>query len=268
MRKAINLEELKKIELDILIKFASYCDNNNLRYYLACGTLIGAVRYQGFIPWDDDIDVTMPRSDYEKFLQLSAGRIAEDIDVLTYQNKPNYIYPFAKAVNNKTILIEKDYGEKYSIGVYIDIFPVDGVPENLEKFTKNIKKINFYRKMIDFSIVPIKKGKMPGSVLVKVILFPICRVIGHHYFTESLDHLVKRYDFEEAQQVAQIVWADSFAAVSKEEYIKQVQLEFESEKFNVSSNYDECLTKIYGDYMKLPPVEERISHHNFKAYWK
>ena len=130
--RSINNEEAKKIEFKVLVEFAKYCDENNLRYHLAYGTLLGAVRHKGFIPWDNDIDVTMPRPDYEKFRKLVCEKeVASNISCLDYKYCDTF--PFIKLVDNRTICKEHFLVTESNMGLYIDVFPMDGFPKDIKK---------------------------------------------------------------------------------------------------------------------------------------
>ena len=161
--RAINSDELKSIQLDLLQKTADFCENNGLRYFLCGGTLIGAIRHKGYIPWDDDIDIAMPRPDYEKFVRIF-NLTQNYYQVMSIETDPDYAYAFAKVYENRTVLKElhypgdafgvyidilydnrtvlKELHYKGSIGVFIDIFPADGV-----KNTNQIRKIMLLHKL-------------------------------------------------------------------------------------------------------------------------
>ncbi len=143
--KTIEIKEMQKIELEILKSFSKICDEHKLRYFLSNGTLLGAIRHKGFIPWDDDIDVYMPRNDYMTFLQLVGSSLEPHYKLLTPYNSKEYIYTYAKLYDDRTILIEWPDTVRYTIGVYIDIFPVDGLPESIKETKKHfdrLKKLN------------------------------------------------------------------------------------------------------------------------------
>ena len=144
--REIQFEEMKKIELNILIYFTEVCEENNLRYYLGGGTLLGAVRHKGFIPWDDDIDVMMPRPDFQKLLSLSINN--ENYNIIK-PGTAGYYYNFAKLVDTRTILEEKGIKRIDGLGVYIDIFPLDGMPETPDARKKRFKELNSIRKRIN-----------------------------------------------------------------------------------------------------------------------
>ena len=139
--RIITSEELRKIQLDLLQKTADFCESNGLRYFLCGGTLIGAVRHKGYIPWDDDIDIAMPRSDYEKFISIF-NRPQNYYQVMSFETNPDYAYAFAKVYDNRTILKELHY--KGTIGAYIDVFPADAV-----KDAAQIRKIMLLHKVLN-----------------------------------------------------------------------------------------------------------------------
>ena len=136
MREITDLEELKHIELEVMKKIHEFCEENSIIYYLCFGTLIGAVRHDGFIPWDDDIDIYMKRDDYEKFLTLFPQKAEElDLNYANYMTKPYYGRCFTKVFDNKTVLKEPQYKTDDDIGVFVDIWPLDGTP-NIVFFRK------------------------------------------------------------------------------------------------------------------------------------
>ena len=120
--------ELRRIQLDLLIAFDKFCAANELHYSLDYGTLLGAVRHQGFIPWDDDIDISMPRPDYDRFLSLTKNGLGI-YEVRSGEYTPGYFYPIAKMIDPRTILVEHTIGDAHIMGVYLDIFPLDGLIE-------------------------------------------------------------------------------------------------------------------------------------------
>lgn len=142
--KKLSSEEIKQIELNLLLKLDEICKKYKLRYYLCGGTLLGAVRHKGFIPWDDDIDVLMPREDFEKLLRLEKAETrygGKDC----FLKSGNSIYPFIKLINTNTVLKEKYLSEEFTTGIWIDIFPLDGMPDDEKLSQRNLRKLNFIR---------------------------------------------------------------------------------------------------------------------------
>ena len=153
--KKLQLSEVKQIELDILKNFASFCNEHNLNYVLAYGTLLGCIRHNGFIPWDDDIDVFMLRDDYEKLLSMK-NLFEDKFSKLKFKNLGDKDYPFGflKITDDTTRVEEKEIESKYQYGIWIDIFPLDKVSADKKKHLRNIKKIDFWNKILVKSIIP------------------------------------------------------------------------------------------------------------------
>jgi len=151
--KELTLQELKDIEFDILKMFDAFCKENNIRYFFAYGTLLGAIRYKGFIPWDDDVDVLVPREDYDRLLKLFTD--SEQYRLYAYEREPKYRYPFAKLCDMTTRKDEGGYENGVELGVDIDIFPLDAWDNDLEKAKKEAKTIG--RNMAYLGYTKLKK---------------------------------------------------------------------------------------------------------------
>ena len=141
--KVLSLEEIKRIELGILEYLHQVCEKHDIKYFIDFGTLLGAVRHKGFIPWDDDMDICMLREDYEKLQDYLIANPDERYEVMSYKNNLNYVYPFMKVQDNQTYLLEEDVRIDSNMGIYVDIFPVDGYEDDSvfkDKMTRLIKK--------------------------------------------------------------------------------------------------------------------------------
>lgn len=258
----IETEELKKLQIQILKNVSGFCDKYNIRYFLSYGTLIGAIRHNGYIPWDDDIDICMPRPDYERFLSLY-NKESETFKVIEHRIDENYKLPFAKVHDTKTVMNELLY-IKDSFGVYIDVFPIDAVksPKQLKlSFIWN-KFLNTKRAIID-NKRPVSKNII--IYLGKIILFPL----SINFILNQINKVARQASFEKSLYAANIVSSYGECEIMPKlfysEYIKHT---FEDEKYNIPKEYHSILTKTYGNYMQLPPIEKRITHHTFKAWWK
>ena len=147
-KKYIDIDEQKKIQLEMLKEIRDICDEAGLMYFLGGGTLLGAVRHKGYIPWDDDIDLMMPREDYNKLLKIFNEKCNGKSKLLYYGNLKEYYYPYAKVVNTETRLVELDCRNLDEMGVFIDIFPIDFLPEDDKKIKKIFNKFKFLYRII------------------------------------------------------------------------------------------------------------------------
>ena len=262
--KYLTIEEIHEEETKILKQFIKFCDENDITYYICGGTLLGAIRHKGFIPWDDDIDIMMPRKEFEKFIELSQRKkVGDKLEVISFYNGKLH-YPFCKVMNKKIKADEKFLKDKSEQYLWIDIFPMDGIPEDNKKNEKLYKKVIRTRKMIktlyaeDGYIEDITKNK------IKTILKKILRLIATPNFKiktiEKLEKLSKSYNYDTSKYVGGVLWGYGPQERMLKSEIHDCKVEFEGIQVNTMSCYDKYLTNLYGDYMKLPPLEDRISH--------
>lgn len=261
MKEKLDIEEIRSIEIDILKKVAEFCDDNSISYFLCAGTMLGAVRHKGFIPWDDDIDIMMPRPDYDKFIKLFD---INGLRALNYVAYPKYKYPFIKVEDLNTILIEKEHDNKYNFGVNIDVFPIDGFPNNDEEVRKHIDTLNFYRMLLSFKL----SSKINNNnIIKKIVVYMVKCIYSTKYINRKITEVALRYPFGKTKLSGLAVWGYKLNEVCPTNiYNKKIDVEFEGHIFKSVADYDTYLTTIYGDYMELPPEEERVSNHNFVAY--
>ena len=251
----LNLQQIKKIELDILKEFVAYCDKHSLRYYLAYGSLIGAIRHHGFIPWDEDIDVMMPRSDYEKLHELvKAEPVGEELDLVSY-TLGTYRVPIGKIVNKNTRV--SLFGRGLEEKLWVDIFVLDNYDSKIAKSNAFWYKVYIARdtRHFDFSIKGIVKyfinvlfcWKKPADIVQKMEKNAMSVPYNGNY--------------------SHILWTDFKEPIFTEHDLSTPCLvDFEGLKLKTFSNYDDVLTLWYGDYMTLPPENQRRTH-NLEAYW-
>lgn len=265
--REIQFEEMKKIELNILIYFTEVCEENNLRYYLGGGTLLGAVRHKGFIPWDDDIDVMMPRPDFQKLLSLSINN--ENYNIIK-PGTAGYYYNFAKLVDTRTILEEKGIKRIDGLGVYIDIFPLDGMPETPDARKKRFKELNSIRKRINNTcLLRPKFHRNPFAYL------NACRIYNSNKNID-LSSLQKKYldsalknSFDDSEFVFAAGGAYGARDIFPGKWFeKEIELQFENLSVKAFNGYDFYLTQLYGDYMTLPPEDKRVTPHHSIVYFK
>lgn len=256
--------EIKSSLLNILKEIDAFCTENNLTYYLAYGTLLGAARHEGFIPWDDDIDICMPRPDYEKFIS-SFKRSDTRYQVVSHFKDKSYPYFFAKVHDTNTILeIKTTYRNR--MGLYVDIFPIDAMPSDKNLQKRYIRKFNFYRNIYNIRSIRLSSQRS----FLKNIFLMISRLVTFFiplsYLPYKIDKISKSYKYAEHNLVSIAATADQRLILDKELFSDGIKLKFEDMNANVPRAYTEILSKNYGDYLKLPPIEKRVSHHEHKAF--
>ncbi len=260
MKKIVDICELRQIQMGILDEVHRFCEAHGLRYFLSSGTLIGAVRHKGYIPWDDDIDIYMPRKDYEQFLKMFTDKEGT-YRVINPATEPHYYYTFAKVVDQRTRMVEKET-EGYEIGVYMDIFPVDFVSDNLQERERIFKQKKLLYKIRRCKISQSNPLQSKLAYLVykhwplsvKQIEKRIRRLIVLDHPTSTVCNMT-----EAGPSIKGCFPAEDLAST--------VDIEFEGKQYKTMVGYKDYLERTYGDYMTLPPVEQRVTH-KFEAYWK
>lgn len=255
--------ELGKEKLkEMLIDIKRVCDENDLKYYLVGGTLLGSIRHGGFIPWDDDIDIALPREDYDRFINL-ANKLSKELIIRNYNNSKNYPYNYIKVENKNTTLIEEMYEHRGVIGgIYIDVFPLDGVPKNNIKRLVHLTTIKLLKNLI---VLHYSNPNKERNSIKKAIIDFAKKCTNEEKLHIILDKKLKKYKYNESKLVSNYLGAyGKREIVNKEIFGIGKIIKFENEMFLGPERADEYLTIIYGDYMKLPPIEKRKSHHGIK----
>lgn len=262
MRKINSIEEIRAIQLDMMDSIHQFCEERGIRYSLGGGTLLGAIRHKGYIPWDDDIDIMLPRPDYDRFYEEYPGYNKNYI-VQDYRNEKESCYPFIKVIDNRTILKELLIVN----GVYIDVFPLDGYPdeEYLLPFYKKYKRL---RKHLYYTT----RGKRFKSLsLFRKFTYLIQKPFmpDHDTAVRECEECVRTYDFETSKYAGCLigVYGDR-ERMDASVFKSYTTVEFEGHKYKAISDYDAYLTRHYGNYMELPPKEEQVSRHSFEVWWK
>ncbi len=260
----LTVNDVKALQIDILKAVDEFCEANSIRYFLYYGTLLGAIRHKGYIPWDDDIDIAMPRADYAKFLAtFDDGRYA----VAAYQKDRRFPLTFAKVYDRETVLIEAS-SIKFDIGVNIDIFPIDALPGDEAESDRFVARIERYKRMLDFKIVQLSRERSlvrnAALMVGKLLLSPVCNssIVGR-YIAWS-----QKYDAAGTRYAMDLSFAKKERRFPVDAIGEVVRAPFEDSDFYIPKQYDLLLTKLYGNYMQLPPEDKRTSHHMFKAYRK
>ena len=265
--KNINIDELRKIQINILDNIDKFCKKNKINYWIDCGTLLGAVRHSGYIPWDDDIDIGMLREDYDKFLKLyNKDNTRYKLQALELQD--DYYFPFGKVVDTKTVLYEPDEETGIKGAVYVDVFVYDNAPDDDDKVQEMYDKRDYYNKFRIAQLYPNLYDK--SSCKKKIMRFFLniyLKFFPKNYFTKKCIDNSKRYINENTKRVGNFTSAKRMTG-DKDIFSSFTLLTFEKKKYSAPIGYKKWLEAFYGDYMKLPPKEKQVSLHKFKAYYK
>ncbi len=271
MMRELTKDEIKARQIEILRYFKKSCEELGLRYSLAYGTLLGAVRHGGYIPWDDDIDVCMPREDYDKLCAALREKVGRFYLLDIHKNK-DYYQNFAKIMDTETIFVRDDKSIKdvKNYGINIDIFPYDNCPSDVNEYNSHRKRIV---SLVEKKALIIKKGVQKRSNVIKTIIRTaekaIWCLLGLTYFMNKIEKLVHKYNSVETELMCSWSVFTSFdKSIPADWFDNLTTIGFEGEQYSCFVETDAFLTKLYGDYMTPPPEDKRIAPHGYTAYKK
>lgn len=257
------LNELQFKLCQMLKFFHSFCLEHKLSYYVLGGTMLGAVRHKGFIPWDDDADVGMPRKDYERLREFTDVMQGQYVFETVYSDDRNYCYPFSKLYDTTTTLIENSH-QKTKRGIYIDIFPLDGIGNTENEAKKNFDSMNFWKNMLSLRTIELKKGR----AIYKNIAIALAQSVPNALLNDKnislkINEMCKKHSFESSSWGGNLIGAWGWKEVMKIAIYGTPRL-YQFEDFFVYGveNAEAYLTHMYGNWKELPPVEKRYSHHD------
>ena len=271
--KEMTMDEIRTIQFKILLDIHDFCTERGLRYSLGGGTLLGAVRHHGYIPWDDDIDIMLPRPDYDILINEFGGKY-DNISIQDYHTDQRFPLLWARFFDNRTKLVSTN-----SVGgVFVDVFPIDGLPypDKIKKYRKEMisykKKLRRTTRLHSDALQELSKVKpLHGNIFFYYLKYFLSKIVypKREVIINDIDSFFGTYSFETSDYAGAIV-----GTYGEKEYMESsvfksfVNLSFEGRSFMCIKNFDAYLKKHYGEYMQLPPEEKRKTHHRFKLYWK
>ena len=256
----------KKCLIEMMAWLHEFCVKNNIRYFALGGTMLGAARHHGFIPWDDDIDIGIPRSDYERLallLENTSGRYR-----LETPNSSNddFLYTYSKLYDTSTTLIENS---KIPVrrGVFIDIFPLDGIGNTLQESQDNYKVVDRKRMLLVSRVTAIRKGRSFAKNLAVIAAQIVPSfILNNKKLQREIDTLCKKYNYDKCVYGGNLLGHWRYKEVMASKIMGNPTLyKFENIEIFGAENYDDYLTKLYGNWKQLPPVEQRVTIHDFEC---
>ena len=268
--KELTLKESQHESLKVLIEIRDICNKHGWTYYLTWGTLIGAARHQGFIPWDDDIDILIPRSDFTQFVDYMENEYTGKLVIHTRSNTKNYPWGIPRVSNDAFQFVSKVKQQKpYELGVFVDIYPLDNWCSSSERSMEFTSARDRLSKMYRAYMNPFDTKdlwKIPLRILKKIMFSFITLGVENKgkYVDDRILELVQKYTSDDDCWVGCPIWCDFKTPYEKKWFENSVELEFEHEIFSAPAGYDSFLRRAYGDYMQLPPEDKRVPSHDYK----
>ena len=272
-KRELTLTEIQAREYELLKQFDAYCKRHGLTYCLCGGTLLGAVRHKGFIPWDDDIDLMMPREDYERLRDLSRGETVSDCLRVRYPGDAGYPYGFMKAVDTRTVVYERNITrDEQRTGLALDIFPLDRMYVSPWKNRLLLTRVKFWIQVgkVGAGMVRAEKDSLKKRLrnLVMLLLKPIAACVSYEKAMARVDRIASGRRTLAPYILGNLGWPNQWKDMfPKEVFDSYVDLDFGADKFPCPAGYDAYLTQLYGNYMRIPKEGERAAH-SFRAYWR
>jgi lipopolysaccharide cholinephosphotransferase len=262
--KKLNRKEIKSYQISILKEIDSFCKVNNITYFLSGGTLLGAARHAGYIPWDDDLDLMMPRADYDRFTKEFES---EHLTIYSLAIVANCRFPFMKVYDKRTLVAEDSFKDDMVYGVFVDIFPLDNAPAKQTKIKALVYKSIFYQKLLKIKLASKDDRWTLSQKVVLVVGKIILAFIPIVWFSAKIDKIARSSLKENSPNMGCMVWGYGLREIlDMKEFAKTVYLDFESFKMPAPIGYKSYLSSLYGDYMTLPPIEKQKVKHNFDAF--
>ena len=264
--RAMTAQEAKNKLLEMMIAFDSFCHQNNLTYYLSCGTLLGAVREHGFIPWDDDADIMMPREDYNRLNTYT--KIGDSIDIVSIVDDCGYYHPFAftKLSDNTTVSLIQDSERNTGRGQFIDIFPLDSIPDSDAEKKRLLNKLKMMHRLRTIGVRKYQGGVqgIPRNTLTFLL-----RPFSGLWFMRRIDKTARRYSDDDTKKIGLLCYTtkDSYCW-ERSDFQSVSRVCYETAYLDIPAGFDSILMHQFGNYMQPPSLEERIPKHDVTMWWK
>lgn len=262
-----SMREIQLAILEIFKIVSKALDENNLRYFAIGGTCLGAVRHEGFIPWDDDMDIAMPNKDYQKFIEIAPHILPKHLK-LVLPDDQHYNCLSLRVHNTETTFIEEHVigiEDRY-MGVWLDIMPLYGVPTEPAAQKRYARKIVLYRRLNHKRKMPFSTCKSLRSKGMYILSFPINCFVSNNFWLDRWKALVSEFDFDTSQYTGYVWWPQISELIFPIDWFSDyVNLKFEDTVIRCPKQYDKFLSQMFGNYMELPPENERYNHSGGKA---
>lgn len=271
------LREIQQVNLELMKDIHAFCVKNDIHYSLAYGSLIGAIRHKGFIPWDDDIDIMMPRPDFERFSMEYKSEKGYKLSSL-YDNDTYVNY--TRVYDNNTLVDCPAKAAKFDIGVWIDIYPIDGISDDWQEQNEQFQRLRKYTGVVmqwRKYLHAFERGSIivKAKAIIRMLQIRLSNKGSFSYWHEQIVNICKEYKFGTTKKCSSLVCMEANKNNRQEVFLTDdfsrfIAMPFETENFFVASGYDHILTTIFGDYMQMPPKEKQVSHiiHHWGFYWK
>lgn len=267
--KLIGIEEKKNISLRILIEINKICKNNGIKYFLAYGTLLGAIRHRGFIPWDDDIDLVMFPSDYLKFIDIfNSSQSNSELACVSYE-KGDFALPYAKVVNKKTCVVAVNRSDTTELSIGVDIFPYSVISKDRKESLKVVKRGFYLSKLLRYRLYNSFCEVCDKKFSLRKFLFYVFAKSHSkkRLFKKTID-FKERYYGRDCGFCTYLFDSEKDRLFNYDWFGEVINVEFEGYQFPAPKGYDSYLREYYGNYMELPPENQRIPHIAETAFWK
>lgn len=260
------LRKVQLVQLEIAEEIARVCDLNNIKYFLTDGTLLGSIRHKGFIPWDDDLDIGMLRCEYEKFLTIAPSCLNKKYKLVEWKSDSNYPHPMGKIIKRGTVYKEskrRDLGEQ---GIWVDVFPYDDVLGNITQRTFQLKLLRaLIRAKCRYSTWHVSDGIIISKYLKNIPFRIVSKFLKKEWLIKKYESVSRMDEEKKCNYVYENGTDDYKEWIFKKEYLSELVIgKFENHDFYIPKKYNEYLTTAYGDYMVLPPKEQRENRHLIK----